>query len=78
MHDVGVLAVSMRHMPEHTEHAPDSARPEYLNARLEAIRRKGRDTRYFGFGDTEYVAEECESAHRVVRYRILLVWSQET
>ena len=68
MHDVGVLAVSMRHMPEHTEHAPDSARPENLNARCEAVRRKGRDTRDFGFGDTKDVAEEGECAHRVVRY----------
>ena len=67
MYDVGVLAVSMRHMPEHAEHAPDSARPEYLDARLEAVRREERDTRNLGLWDTECVAEECECAHRVVR-----------
>ena len=65
MDGVGMLAAGVGHVPQRPDHAPDTARPEYLDERETSVGRGGV-VRY-GFGDTENVAEKGEDAHGVIR-----------
>lgn len=69
VHDVWMLAVSVRHVPEHAKHSPDAARTEDLHAWRVRVWRVWGSAGNSGLGDAEDSAEEGKCAHTMVSWR---------
>ena len=66
VNNVRMLAVCMRHVPEHTKHPPNAAGTEDLDAGRERVGWVWCYPWHLGFRDTEDRTEKGESAHCVV------------